>query len=111
MLNDSIEYNDAAVCLLDGIYRKGNYNMVLDEFVLMPNPANETVQVAYINNELAIQSIKLIDIAGRQVFSSTLSNSFRSYNLNTKELSSGLYRVIVVSNAGSISSRNLVVSH
>jgi len=77
----------------------------------MPNPANETVQVAYINNELAIQSIKLIDIAGRVISSTTLNAPFRSFDLNTKELSSGLYRVIVVSNVGSLSSKNLVISH
>jgi hypothetical protein len=85
--------------------------MVLDEFVLMPNPANETVQVAYINNELAIQTIKLIDISGRVISSTTLNAPFRSFNLNTKDLSSGLFRVIVVSTTGSMSSKNLVVSH
>jgi hypothetical protein len=77
----------------------------------MPNPANETVQIAYINNELAIQSIKLIDIAGRTIFDTTLNDQFRSYILSTKELTSGIYRVIVVSTLGKVSSKNLLVSH
>lgn len=111
MINDSVEYNDDAVCLLDGIYRSGYDNINLDEFVLMPNPANESVQVAYINNELAIQSLRLIDLSGREVYSVELENPFRSYTLNTTNLSSGLYRVIVNSSNGSISSKNLVINH
>jgi len=111
MINDSVEYNDDAVCLLDGIYRSGKADSNLNEFVLMPNPANESVQVAYINNEASIQSIKLIDIAGREIFNITLNDPFRSYNLSTKALTSGIYRVIVESTYGSVSSKNLVVSH
>lgn len=63
------------------------------EFGMYPNPANESVTLAGLSGN---ETISIIDLAGKTVYSVTASNSTQT--LNVSDIQAGIYNVVVISN-------------
>lgn len=79
----------------------------LAECKLYPNPAMEVVQIKLMNS--TIKQIKLIDLAGKQVFDIRPFNS-SSVNLPVRELNAGIYLVQVTDIKGNHFQQRLIVT-
>ncbi|MEY4835846.1 MAG: hypothetical protein RI980_1961 [Bacteroidota bacterium] len=74
----------------------GNLAFETSNFLLVPNPASNFVQVYLQNNSESIKSIVIYDILGKKVKEVTEVNA-REIQINTSELSKGLYLVEITS--------------
>jgi len=96
LLNDSIEYNDAANCLLYGIYRTGiTDSTIIDEKIeVKPNPASDffSIEVSCKENEMYVADI--INATGQKVLTKILLCNER-YNVNINGIQPGAYTVVV----------------
>jgi hypothetical protein len=75
---------------------------------MYPNPANDMVQIivdAQNNTEISVFSL-----TGEQVYSTSVSNGLQNVQVNTADLSNGIYQVVVSSN-GNQTTKKLVVNH
>ena len=101
MYNDSLIYNDDAICLQYGIYKQGviadeNKNSVI---IVKPNPANEYVFVKIICNSDEKFNIQIVDAYGRIVCKENLSCN-KENKIITRELSQGVYTLLVKTTKG-----------
>ncbi len=69
---------------------------------LYPQPANE---VLYVESDLKIESLRLIDVLGKSVYSG------RSQQINTAEFDNGIYLLEVNYPSGASKVQRLVISH
>jgi hypothetical protein len=74
----------------------GNLAFETSNFLLVPNPASNFVQVYLQNNSESIKSIVIYDILGKKVKEINEVNS-RELQINTSDLSKGLYMVEITS--------------
>jgi hypothetical protein len=72
----------------------GNIEASSNEVAVYPNPANSVVNFKSNNTDVAIRSIKLIDIAGRIVLENGNVNASMT-ELNISQLNSGVYMGII----------------
>jgi hypothetical protein len=94
MINDSIEYDDAAVCLSQGILRTANTkNSQQPCLILLPNPARDEVEVLLINYRETEFNLSIIDMKGKRNFTSLLQNAKALNQINTSTLPPGVYIV------------------
>ncbi|HNF40653.1 MAG TPA: T9SS type A sorting domain-containing protein, partial [Bacteroidia bacterium] len=101
LYNDSLIYNDDAICLQYGIYKQGviadeNKNSVI---IVKPNPANEYVFVKIICNSDEKFNIQIVDAYGRIVCKENLSCN-KENKIITRELSQGVYTLLVKTTKG-----------
>lgn len=76
-------------------------------FTMRPNPVGEQVLVVVADWQEDVVTVMLVtDLAGRQVFTQTLTSSLT--NLNIGNLPSGLYLVRLTRNGKSIATQKLV---
>ena len=94
MINDSIEYDDAAVCLSQGILRTANFNNTQQPcLIVLPNPASDEVEVLLINYREAEFHLRIVDLEGKDIFNSVLKNGTSHNQINTEMLAPGVYIV------------------
>lgn len=111
LFNNSIEYDDAAVCLLEGIYRIGNEETSTSHFIIQPNPANNNITISMLESDAGIQSFEISDVLGKLLVTKKLNSTYRTEQLNTNELANGLYLITVVSTFGKSSTQKLIIQH
>ncbi len=75
----------------------GNLAFETSNFLLVPNPASNFVQVYLQNNSESIKSIVIYDVLGKKVKEVNEVNS-KEVQINTADLSKGLYMVEITSN-------------
>lgn len=99
MINDSIDYNDNAVCLQSGIYRLANdttsENIKSEDIKIIPNPASDKVTITLSDDMSEICEILFYDVVGKLVLSKELECNQKNHILNVKNLSEGIYMVKV----------------
>lgn len=81
-----------------------------NEFNLYPNPANGNVTLAYDFINSTDISIKISDIQGRVIFETRENASSNIVNINTSNLTSGVY-IVEIRSAEFLSQKKLVVNH
>jgi hypothetical protein len=82
----------------------------LQNFVkVFPNPAKEMVKVSMDNSKSAIQSVVIMDLMGREIASFNNINAHET-EINTSNLTAGIYILNVVNNQGSIASKRLSIN-
>lgn len=82
----------------------------LQNFVkVFPNPAKEMVKVSMDNSKAAIQSVVIMDLMGREMATFNNINAHET-EINTSNLTAGIYILNVVNNQGSIASKRLSIN-
>ena len=87
----------------------GNLAFETSNFLLVPNPASNFVQVHLQNNSESIKSIIIYDILGKKVKEINEVNS-REVQINTSDLSKGLYLVEITSDSFIKQIKKLVIN-
>jgi hypothetical protein len=75
---------------------------------MYPNPANDMVQI--IVDAQNNTGISVFSLTGEQVYATSVSNGLQNVQVNTADLSNGIYQVVVSSN-GNQTTKKLVVQH
>ncbi len=101
LFNDTMIYNDTWVCLQAGYYRSANTSQSMpskrfSEIKLVPNPANEYVDIIIGNRNGEVANMKLLNVNGEQVASANLNSESNKVRLSTIDLSPGVYFVKVI---------------
>ncbi len=110
MINDTIEYDDAAVCLSQGILRTANFkNTQQPCLIVLPNPARDEVEVLLINYREAEFNLNIIDLEGKNMFNSVLKNGTSNNQINTEMLAPGVYIVKAIQQGEVICRTKLVI--
>ena len=82
-----------------------NNEMLLQQVILSPNPAKETVVISNHSNQPVTVTLK--NISGQALYTYSISE-FDKYNLNTAGLGKGIY-LVEISNSLSVSNQKLVI--
>jgi hypothetical protein len=93
-LNDTVEFDDDALCLLDGVFKqsnKKNLKEISQEVFVRPNPASDLVTVSLLNKEDGICEIKIFDNLGVEVVKKQMNCKDAQIKLDVKSLPSGVY--------------------
>lgn len=75
---------------------------------IYPNPANNTAQLVV--DAIENTTIAIYSLTGAQVYTNTIHGGLQTLSINTAELMSGMYQVMVTSN-GNTTSKKLIVQH
>ena len=78
---------------------------IVTKLQIAPNPAKEFATVTWSSDESDV-TLSIFDLSGKQVFATSVGGS--SYQLNTTELSNGVYIVKLTSTSGTQTSRLVV---
>ncbi|WP_196888615.1 C25 family cysteine peptidase [Aureivirga sp. CE67] len=77
---------------------------IWNNLIVYPNPASDQLNLNW-NKNLAIEKISIMDLTGKIVYSSDISDSITSKSINTSSISSGMYILKVSSNESSKTSK------
>jgi hypothetical protein len=67
---------------------------------MYPNPASESIQLAFEGKYLQEnKTVEIIDINGKKVLSTAVSSGTSLFPISISDLASGVYQVIITSNA------------
>ena len=91
-IDDEMEYDDASVCLAQGIFRttQSVLQEVVKKMTLVPNPAIDKVEIQFNPGKNVVYDVEIFDNTGRYIKKITLPSDQPSYLLNISELYSGL---------------------
>jgi hypothetical protein len=101
MFTDTISYNDETVCLQSGIYREQvqtNQPRATNQIRIIPNPANQKVEIRIGYEMNSICFITMIDHIGRVVLTDSFDCKVKSKELDTSSIPNGIYTVYVNTN-------------
>jgi carboxypeptidase T len=76
-------------------------------FALFPNPASDIVKLAFPN--IVSGEVQIIDLAGKRIFSTRMSESGNYLEINIQQLMAGVYQVLFTDNSGTVSTQRLVI--
>jgi len=105
LFNDSIEYDDEIVCLQQGIYRHIKAEEIPrlsnnNDFILIPNPANEKVEIRIQKLFTGICKVVIYDAMNSLKLEKEIDCSAKSHFINTALLSPGTYFVKLITEQG-----------
>ncbi len=96
-INDSIEFDDDALCLLNGIFRTAGRPALAQktnqEVLIKPNPAIDLVNISLLNKEEGICSITFMNELGIEVLHQKMNCKDAQINIDVKNLASGIYYI------------------
>ncbi len=99
MINDSIDYNDNAVCLQSGIYRLANdtisENIKSDDIKIIPNPANDKVTVELVGIDDGICKVQIRNTLNEIVYDNVFDCKKQKHTVNVSNLRQGVYSIFV----------------
>lgn len=88
----------------------GMRELNLQNFVkIFPNPAKDMVKVSMDLGKAPIQSVQIMDLMGREISSFNNINAHQT-ELNTSNLTPGIYIINVVNNQGAFTSKRLSIN-
>jgi hypothetical protein len=84
-------------------------DIYLNEWMISPNPASKEIVISFNQNVTPSEvEVRIYDVMGKKIFSEKPKSSF-STTINTSQLQSGLYNVVLYSNGKLISSKKLII--
>lgn len=88
-------------------------DLKIENAELSPNPANENTLFTFSTNKSSELKVSLVDICGKILMSipDNESTTNHHFNINTQNISNGIYILKVVNNAGDIYSQKIVITH
>ncbi|MBK9318795.1 MAG: T9SS type A sorting domain-containing protein [Bacteroidetes bacterium] len=108
--NDSIEYNDAAVCLAQGILKtKRLVNGIIPHMLIKPNPASSQTEIKMKGFGDEQFSLTITDIHGRELFVKNNLSFNETVYLQTKYFTQGVYYVIARKNKSHLCREKLII--
>jgi hypothetical protein len=93
LINDSIEYNDAIVCLQSGIYREAYTENIFPIFIIVPNPANSSVEIVVEKITGEICKVEIANILGQELIIKDIDCNKKSHQVDVSNLNNGIYLV------------------
>ena len=112
MINDSIEYNDNAVCLQSGIYRLGvdiTSEKINDEIIIQPNPAGDYITVITKSISSENCKIEIINNLNQVVLAKQLACNNQE-KIDVSKINQGLYAVKIFLNNGLTKIQKLIIT-
>ena len=113
MFNDSVVYDDIAVCLAQGYYKAANENSSMSiqkpTVIVKPNPAKDFVEINLLNSKSDFYNLEVSDINDRLLYTESNISCREIKLLNTSKLCSGLYFLIVKEENGNLINSKLVI--
>ncbi|MBE7508570.1 MAG: T9SS type A sorting domain-containing protein [Bacteroidia bacterium] len=112
MINDSIEYNDNAVCLQSGIYRLGvdiTSEKINDEIIIQPNPAGDYITVITKSISSENCKIEIINNLNQVVLAKQLTCNNQE-KIDVSKINQGLYAVKIILNNGITKIQKLIIA-
>ncbi|MBE7510760.1 MAG: hypothetical protein HS118_11340 [Bacteroidia bacterium] len=113
LINDSIDYDDANVCLQSGVYRLANNTTEKSEengIKIIPNPASDKVKVELTGQEDGICKIQIRNVLNETVYESEFNCSEKTHLIHLNNLSGGIYSITVnAANKKSLTSKLILV--
>jgi len=96
-------------CLLNG---EGTIISVRDKFLnkkisIIPNPANNRLNITVDNNDIIMKSLQIIDINGYIIYSKQLKNNFN--NLDISAFPNGTYFLNIITNKGFFKKKFIII--
>ncbi|OQB58974.1 MAG: hypothetical protein BWX95_02694 [Bacteroidetes bacterium ADurb.Bin141] len=99
MINDSIDYNDNAICLQSGIYRISNdttfENNKSEDIKIIPNPANDKVTVELLGIYEGICKIQIRNTLNEIVYGAVFNCKKQKHVIDVSKLRQGVYSISV----------------
>jgi hypothetical protein len=99
MLNDSLGYDDANVCLQSGVYRMAqNSNEETpanNEIIVKPNPATDKIDIVLIGNFEGLCTIEIVNTLNEKNISEQMNCKEKEKTINITSLAQGVYTVKV----------------
>ena len=103
LVNDSMNYDDDAVCLQSGIYKLIGSNPsttnIANEIRIQPNPAIDEIGIILTGKLEGMCRIELLDAVGRIVLTNKMNCKDKSKTIDISTLKQGMYSVKVNMNA------------
>lgn len=95
LLNDTLEYDDDAICSVMGIFRMQSLQngRKVNSLKVLPNPSSGINQLIFSGLNGHVLNVEIIDALGKLVFTKKIQSSSNSIQLNLNELSNGMYYV------------------
>ena len=112
MLNEDVEYDDDAVCELQGIYRQSVQHpkvKIENGITIRPNPTSDFAEIILNQPHEGICNIEIKEITGRDVFSESYDCKEKSKKVSITTFSPGIYTVTVKINAEFVKSAKLSI--
>jgi hypothetical protein len=112
MINDTMDYNDDAICLQSGIYRIGTKDSTekpLPEISIIPNPANNLVEIKIKGTMEGLCKITMTNMLGEKVVARFMACEEKSKKIDVSSLAAGVYTVRV-ENSLMIKTVKLIIS-
>ncbi|MBS1764496.1 MAG: T9SS type A sorting domain-containing protein [Bacteroidetes bacterium] len=101
LINDSIFYDDANICLQSGIYRFAKdsiKNVEQNKIIIQPNPANDKVEIFLSGNLEGVCYIELKNVMGEIVLMDEMNCKDKHKIIDLGKFSQGVYSVKVHTN-------------
>jgi hypothetical protein len=95
--NDTIEYEDDAVCLQQGIFRNSTITTKLkeNEIFIKPNPAINLIEVTLNSTNSGICNIVISNMLNEKLLEIKINCSENKTQLDIRKLSPGIYKVMI----------------
>jgi hypothetical protein len=112
--------NQYAVIIPDGCGHKLSgskgaryFNPKHFEFTAVPNPANNNVRISYsiYNTTAGTNTLSIIDVLGRIVYTQDIDANSHIVNLNTDSYRNGVYTILLRQNGGLMAVQKLLIQH
>ncbi|MEI2759532.1 MAG: T9SS type A sorting domain-containing protein [Bacteroidia bacterium] len=98
LINDSISYDDANICLQSGVYRFANDStekITSSDIKIIPNPANDKVTVQLTGIDDGICKIQIRNVLNEIVYDDVFDCKNQKHIINVSNLSQGVYSISV----------------
>ncbi|MEZ5109201.1 MAG: T9SS type A sorting domain-containing protein [Bacteroidia bacterium] len=113
MINDSIDYNDNAICLQSGIYRIANIDIksdkTNDEIIIQPNPAGDYITVTTKSVSSENCKLEIINNLNQVVLAKQLACNNQE-KIDVSKINQGLYAVKIFLNNGLTKIQKLIIA-
>src|SRR5690606_10887876 len=113
MINDSIDYNDNAICLQSGIYRIANIDIksdkTNDEIIIQPNPAGDYITVTTKSVSSENCKLEIINNLNQVVLAKQLACNNQE-KIDVSKINQGLYAVKIFLNNGLTKIQKLIIT-
>ncbi|HRC33261.1 MAG TPA: T9SS type A sorting domain-containing protein, partial [Bacteroidia bacterium] len=106
---DSIFWDDAPTCALEGYRRKAKKEGVDDIAILSPNPAKYYTDLLYKTNDDIALTLKVLDNYGQVILVKQLNQNQNTDRINTSLFPNGCYQIELFSGERKVSCQKLII--
>jgi len=109
LIDDEQEYDDAALCLAQGLIYRGMEQAAEQVITIVPNPARDMATLVYRMEEAVTGTLVLFDALGHETQRITLVGGTDRHAFSTHELVPGAYHYVVYDTTGPVGNGKLII--